>query len=241
MHHIPIILNIAFQSATPDIHEWRSEVLSYITATLATQIQNSSDSQITSPAISWFGESLSGLTVDDAREIVSLGGYGGMTQPTIWVLLAADHIGENAQNVLLKTLEEPPKNVSIVLAVTNSTTLLGTIHSRCQQHFFQSTALKQPSQVDSDVDTFLATISNPATSFGELVSLAAKYKDRTEAINLVHHCLKKLSQEKTPTSIQAQLLKCTLKCWQNLSQNANLALALEHWLFSFHNQLTHQT
>lgn len=44
----------------------------------------------------------------------------------------------DAQNALLKSLEEPPERVVFILTAINSDSLLETIHSRCQTIFFDS-------------------------------------------------------------------------------------------------------
>lgn len=46
------------------------------------------------------------------------------------IIRFADYLSINAQNSLLKTLEEPPKNLHFILTVEQSANLLPTIHSR---------------------------------------------------------------------------------------------------------------
>ncbi|MBO4687787.1 MAG: hypothetical protein J5636_04675 [Clostridiales bacterium] len=47
-------------------------------------------------------------------------------------LIDADYLGEEGQNALLKTLEEPPKNVVFILTVSDESRLLPTILSRTE-------------------------------------------------------------------------------------------------------------
>lgn len=49
------------------------------------------------------------------------------------ILLDADDMNEEAQNALLKTLEEPPRGSLIVLVTAREEALLETIRSRCQE------------------------------------------------------------------------------------------------------------
>ena len=49
-------------------------------------------------------------------------------------IIDADHIGVEAQNALLKSIEEPPANVIFILEVTNTDTLLPTILSRAVEY-----------------------------------------------------------------------------------------------------------
>lgn len=49
-----------------------------------------------------------------------------------FVISRADHLTDQAQNALLKTLEEPPKHTIVLLELADSYRLLQTILSRCQ-------------------------------------------------------------------------------------------------------------
>lgn len=51
----------------------------------------------------------------------------------VYIIEDAEKMNENAQNALLKTLEEPPVYVTIILLTKNDQMLLQTIRSRCVQ------------------------------------------------------------------------------------------------------------
>lgn len=53
-------------------------------------------------------------------------------QPLVAIISQAEKLTEEAQNALLKTLEEPPENVFIVLCTPDEDLLLPTVVSRCQ-------------------------------------------------------------------------------------------------------------
>lgn len=73
------------------------------------------------------------IGVDDIREQigrdVSIRPYNGKYK--IYIVNEAEIMTAQAQNALLKTLEEPPEYVVILLLVTNISALLPTILSRC--------------------------------------------------------------------------------------------------------------
>lgn len=72
------------------------------------------------------------ITVDDVRQgchFLSL----KSNQIKVLVINLADEMNENAQNALLKTLEEPYPNTLILLLCENIGHLLPTIQSRCQK------------------------------------------------------------------------------------------------------------
>ncbi len=73
------------------------------------------------------------ISVDDIRDQlsndVSTKPYNGGYK--IYVVPEAEKMTVNAQNAILKTLEEPPEYVVIMLLTTNSDSFLQTIKSRC--------------------------------------------------------------------------------------------------------------
>jgi DNA polymerase III delta prime subunit len=57
---------------------------------------------------------------------------GKQTSPRVFIIRKADRLMPNAQNALLKLLEEPSKNVYFILETYNSEALFATIRSRTQ-------------------------------------------------------------------------------------------------------------
>lgn len=74
------------------------------------------------------------ISVDDIREqinaTVQIKPYGNRK---IYIIEDAEKMNPQAQNALLKTLEEPPEYVTILLLTVNAQMLLQTIRSRCVQ------------------------------------------------------------------------------------------------------------
>ena len=75
------------------------------------------------------------ITVDQVRQGLipglSLAAIEGGGRSVI--ILSAEDLNEQAQNALLKTLEEPPKGALLVLVTAREDVLLDTIRSRCQE------------------------------------------------------------------------------------------------------------
>ena len=61
-----------------------------------------------------------------------------ISQKKVYIIDEADLMTKEAQNCLLKTLEEPPSYVIIILIVTNENKILNTIKSRCIKIAFSS-------------------------------------------------------------------------------------------------------
>ena len=79
--------------------------------------------------------------VEDAEDLinrVSLGTYGSRYK--IYIIDEVHMLTDHAFNALLKTLEEPPKNVIFILATTEEYKVIPTIISRCQKLDFKAVA-----------------------------------------------------------------------------------------------------
>jgi len=74
------------------------------------------------------------IKIDQIREVVGQTAYRPFEgRYRVIVIDDADLMGEDAQNALLKTLEEPPPRNVFVLVTARPATLLDTIRSRCCQ------------------------------------------------------------------------------------------------------------
>ena len=56
----------------------------------------------------------------------------------VYIIDDADTMTTEAQNCLLKTLEEPPEYITIILVCSNEDTMLSTIKSRCTRMHFEA-------------------------------------------------------------------------------------------------------
>lgn len=77
--------------------------------------------------------------VDDARAIRERLAVAPMlSSATVLIIDEAHMLTREAQNALLKTLEEPPPGVYFLFATTAADKLLNTIRSRCQQYLLRT-------------------------------------------------------------------------------------------------------
>jgi len=85
------------------------------------------------PDVKFFGEE-SNITADLTAEIVELSGMSPFeADKKIFVLFNVHNMNESAQNKILKTIEEPPRDTYFILACKNTTRILQTIISRVKQ------------------------------------------------------------------------------------------------------------
>ena len=61
-----------------------------------------------------------------------------VSQRKVYIIDDSEYLTKDAQNCLLKTLEEPPEFVTIILIVSNENKILNTIKSRCIKIYFNN-------------------------------------------------------------------------------------------------------
>ncbi|HEX8931645.1 MAG TPA: hypothetical protein VF810_00640 [Patescibacteria group bacterium] len=157
------------------------------------------------------------------------------------VIDEAELLTIEAQNALLKILEEPPNHTLIILATDTKETLLPTIISRCQVIQLEETEIKLSAKETLELENFLATL--PTWGIGERLKKAetlAKDKQKTiewiEKLILVlrKQLIANTSNQKSST-LHSQL--SILKSLQSLhtllkTTNVNPRFALENTLLA---------
>jgi DNA polymerase-3 subunit delta' len=100
----------------------------------------------TYPDLHWLerAEGKQGLVIEQVRELqrqVSLSSMAGGAR--VAVLVDFDRASEGAANALLKTLEEPPRRVHLVLTASDAEDVPATIASRCEVLMLRPVPLEQ--------------------------------------------------------------------------------------------------
>lgn len=110
----------------------------------------------------------------------------------IYIIYSADLMTEQAQNGLLKILEEPPSYVIILLLLENQYSLLGTILSRCQPIKFSRVKdidiqnyLVSNMQIDNNEARYVAILSQGIVGRAiEILKNESIKKNREDIINI---------------------------------------------------------
>jgi len=92
----------------------------------------------------WAKPSISIKAIRELKKMVSMTSYENKGR--VIILIDAHRMTEEASNSVLKILEEPPKNVNLILITNKPNLLLSTIVSRCQQLKFDPLT---PEEVES--------------------------------------------------------------------------------------------
>ena len=106
----------------------------------------------------------------------------------IYIINDADLMTKEAQNCLLKTLEEPPEYIVIILIVNNENKMLTTIRSRCMKIHFDKIKddevkrfLKEKCNIDNVNNSLLKMCDG---SIGKCLSISNKLEDYGELENI---------------------------------------------------------
>lgn len=94
-----------------------------------------------------------------------------------YILLGAQDMSEQAQNALLKVLEEPPERVYFILTCDDRAHLLGTILSRCTLYSFSGSPSASSEEAQAAAMAIAAAVAGPSEL--ELMRCTAVFeKDR---------------------------------------------------------------
>lgn len=143
----------------------------------------------------------------------------------IGVILRADRLNEQSANALLKTLEEPPKSV-IILLFSSSDNLLTTIKSRCRILFLHKNNQAETVNFDETI------LSKPFYEQVKEIEKIVKDNETSEfLIDLEKAMERKLRND--PQRKYSLFLKNIFETGKRIRQNANARLQLENLLLSY--------
>lgn len=148
------------------------------------------------PDIIWVNHEKASIGVDDIRSQVN---HNIQVKPynspyKIYIIDDAEKLTEQAQNALLKTIEEPPEYAIVLLLADNINAILQTILSRCVKLSLKSvdkTAIKEFLMVQYQIPDYAAGVA--ADFSGGNVGKAIKYASSEEFTRMkdnVLHLLK---------------------------------------------------
>lgn len=141
-------------------------------------------------------DAASNRKVEDAQNILEKVMYAPVnSRYKIYIIDEVHMLSTTAFNALLKTLEEPPKNVIFILATTEVHKVLDTIKSRCQRFDFKRITTKdivkhlkyisKQEKINITDDALYTIAKNSAGGMRDSIALLDQLSilDGTEAIN----------------------------------------------------------
>lgn len=108
----------------------------------------------------------------------------------VYIINDADLMTKEAQNCLLKTLEEPPEYVVIILIVTNESNILPTIKSRCMKIGFNKIDQKSFVQYLNGTQVNENILSMCDGSIGKWLKIKDKLDDYYKVENIINQMQK---------------------------------------------------
>ena len=119
------------------------------------------------------------ITIDQVREMIAVLTVK-QTNPRFVVIRPADKLGEEAENAILKSLEEPKENVHFVLITDRLSKLLPTILSRAVIYVWRG-GLKPINEIVADDKVKVLAKRILAATSDDLVGLAEEIAAKKES------------------------------------------------------------
>ena len=135
----------------------------------------------------------------------------------VYIINDADKMTTEAQNCLLKTLEEPPEYSTIILIGSNENAFLNTIKSRCMKIAFQPIEAKYIKQYMEKTYGLTNISQNMLEAFQGSIGKAIILKDKREEYENIETMIEKL--DKTDMT---ELIKLGESLYQSKDQIINI-------------------
>jgi len=158
------------------------------------------------------------LGIDDARALVSAAHQRPATTATQTLVVRTDFITHEAQNALLKILEEPPQSTQFVFVIPEGLAILPTLASR----FFESQLVGRP-EVPTSTEEFRLFLKGSYNERFSMVESALKSKDTTWQQSIKAGLLQYLKSSSPPNLKELELSARFL-----LTRGASNKFLLEH-------------
>lgn len=113
----------------------------------------------------------------------------------VYIINDCDKMTKEAQNCLLKTLEEPPEFIIIILISSNENIILNTIKSRCMTIKFKNIDNKELAEYAKNVIGYDDLSENLLNSFDGSIGKAIKVKDNKEKYDNIDNLINNLERK----------------------------------------------
>ena len=172
----------------------------------------------------------SSIPIEHIREIISKLQYSSI-QNTYKCLYIENgkHLSIESQNTLLKTLEEPPANTFIIIAIEDKNVLLPTILSR-SLIFSSSTSINNN---DNGNYTLPSNIQEAFDEAEKISKISDPKRKKEKALTFFEALIEKAN--KLPEDQKYLSLKKLLYFRKAISKNANLRLVLENGIIEIYS------
>lgn len=176
------------------------------------------------PDLIQVNQDASGITIETIRNLQSdFSQKPYVESHKIVILYDAQSMNIVCQNALLKSLEEPPAHLQLILVTSSPSVLLSTIRSRCQ--------LITDTLTVQTVSQFPSLSQLQVSSVPEVIDVAAQIKERSDAsiyvLQLIDESKHQLAS--SPTLKLVSNLKALQQAYLMLQANTNVKMVME-WI-----------
>lgn len=153
----------------------------------------------------------------------------------VYVINNAENMTKEAQNSLLKTLEEPPEFVTIILVVNNENSILTTIKSRCSKVLFteenkeefteeQKSRYDELEKIFGNIDKFL--------SIDLLSKIDVLYKDKENVLENLEFVNMILYEKAKQNKKYLDYIDYVEEAKKRIRMNANFDMSIDNLILN---------
>lgn len=147
----------------------------------------------------------------------------------IYIIDNFDMLNDSAQNVTLKTLEEPPRYAIIVIKASNMNGILDTVRSRCQKIYLGEDNFDNNYKIDEKMNELASNIIKD-TEISKYTIYYAKYCDKITRDNIVE-ILRYLEKNIFLDIINKyEMTEIVVKANQKINRNENFEMVKDYLL-----------
>ena len=125
-----------------------------------------------------------------------------LSEKKIYIVNDCEKMTVEAQNCLLKTLEEPPEFAVLILIVSNENLLLNTIKSRCMKIKFSDISNEEMKEYCEKYLNYANITLNRIKSFNGSIGTAIKFKENEEEYNQIEKLIDDMRNSDIATILQ---------------------------------------
>ena len=158
----------------------------------------------------------------------------------IYIINNSENMTKEAQNALLKTLEEPPEYAVIILVTSNENLLLNTIKSRCIKILFSNLSdeeiLEYFERNHEDISKTMVS------TFGGSIERAINLKDKDEIFSILDYintCFyNKMINNISKAEKYNNCIQAVEEAKTRLRRNSNYDMTIDNLLFAIERSIT---
>lgn len=125
-----------------------------------------------------------------------------VSKKKVYIIDDSEYMTKEAQNCLLKTIEEPPEFVTVIMITSNENKILNTIQSRCIKLYFQNIEDLQLKQYLEEQYGIKDISKNTLKAFNGSIGKAIQIQGKKENYDVLDKVFSNIEQYTLPEAIK---------------------------------------